>query len=1339
MKCIVYILIVILFKLAATTAYSQNIKQISKNQGLSNNAVFSICQDRKGYIWLGTCDGLNQWDGQEMNTYYPGNNENSLSGNSITKMQLIDGHILWLHTNYGLDRFDTETKQVERHREVEGWYNYSAISGDKVIAVTSNGSFFFYNKRKKQFNKMPLKVDFKQLLGIYYDNKGRLWLAQTNGIYYYHITYKEDKCDVTRLNKKIMGGKISSATQKDFFLYVVDFKGDIYEINTLTDHTHFISSLNTILGHPNTINDAINDIIKDGKDYFIAFAVSGTIHLKWEQTKYKSEKSSIKIGTFSLLKDKKQNIIWMGTDGQGLLQFTYQHKIFRSILFHNLPYNIMKPVRSIIMDRNNNLWIGTKGDGILKINNFYQCAQYDKSNTSLITTENSHLINNSVYAMSPGSHHTFWLGTDGYNLNYYSYEDAKIHKLICTNRIRNIHAIHQQNDSTLWVGTLGDGIFKLHLRWKYNRPYITDEKKIDLNDQIERNNCFFDIIPQNDTILWFASRGNGFIQYNTKTNRGIQYLNKKNSPVSNDIFSTQIVGKDSIWLGTGDGLLKYKIKENKIECTSVQHNLHSILVDNDNHVWLGSNNGLIEYTPNNNSYVRYDHSYGLGVVEFSDDAYYKDTANDILFFGGINGLISVQASREKDPIYNPNIILKGIRINGVTHELTPFMKKDVLTLTTEQNFFTILATTIDYINNSNYEYKYQLKGFKNSWFYNSQSSQFTFTNIPPGSYTLKIAYHNKVTNFDSEIDQLKIKILPPWYLSIYMKLVYWSIILFIAWIAFRYYLMKKDLQKQKREKKIKELLYESKMDMLSKISNEFAKPLTLMDGYAQQLSNCDSSDIQIKKYIKDIRKNTTLLKNLISTFIEFKNSGKSADADKLSVTLLPISKICEKLAATYNESAVLRKIDYNVSIEENIIARTDKDTIVMIVNVFLSKAFKYVNPEGTVSLFIWRSDKNLMIKIGNTGPGIEEQEKENLFDKHYALDRLNTSTTGSLSKGAMEINICYDRIKRLGGEIKVSSKPNDSTCFIISLPASADPDNEHIDQPVPLNSIEHQTKAQEITTNGNAKLSYRENIPNLFILSNDKDIMNFISSIFVPLYNTYPLDSLEAARTRLEELYPDIVICIISKTNSEFLAFMKNLKGNKKTFQIPVITLSSIVDENNTPIGLEYEADVNLSLPFEIEKLKQIVEKQIKKTEEVKDYFHSPMSAFKLTNGKIIHQEDKAFADKLMTIIKDNISNPDISTEKIASLLGISSRSLYRKLTNITDQTPANIIKEYRLIYAEQLLITTKLSISEIMYQSGFSNRGTFFKNFIMKNQCTPKQFRDNHMKEMRSLYNTQK
>ncbi|WP_455586421.1 ATP-binding protein [Bacteroides sp.] len=1326
------------FHISIYEIQAHNTYKISSKEGLSNSSVLSLYQDKDGYLWAGTCDGLNILDGNDIEIYYPNEElSNSISGNLIEAVsELTDGQF-WIRTNYGLDLFDKYQKNIKCYTQFEGSYKYSHNKLQETLVLYNDNNFYFYNKEQQKFDLAgPLPVNYKEVMDFFIDDTNKIWICTPDKV----------------INATLKDGKIADEERNPLFnddtytrylfhekdkLYFVDESYTFYEFDiTNKIKKHIINLKVPIQEYGN-----ISTIIKDKDDYLIGFLTNGLIRVKYtpeNASKYILEETTIHCGVFSLMKDLYQNIIWIGTDGQGIYRYSNDSYTFHSITYDQFPIQISKPIRSLYLDSKQNLWIGTKGDGVIRIEDFHPGQDIRTKKVSQYTLHNSSLADNSVYTFFPSKKNILWMGSDGDKLNYYSYIDNKIHEVSIPDNIsiRNVHVLYETNDTTLWIATAGQGILKATLNNDSNRPKILTIKPIQLGKELTHTH-FFSMYQENDSILWFGSRGNGVVRLNLLTFKYDNYLlhKKKTSPV-NDIFCMYRDNRH-IYLGTSSGLIETKFMKTELQTRNAtrefhfsNNTIHGILsTAPDESLWLSTNGGLIKYDYDNQNAEVYNQQNGLDVIEFSDGAYFKDDEKNDLYFGGINGFVVVHKEEIENQVYTPPVLFKNIRINEQNINIKNLIKDEVLTLTSKQNFFTISFSVSDYINRNNHTYFYQLQGFNNNWFNNYNSNKIVITNLPPGEYTLLTKYQCGPTQ--SDIYSLKIKILAPWYATPWAYICYFLIATltcsYIIYTAIRKQHKKRKNQLVRLQQKQKEEIYESKLRFFTNITHELCTPLTLIAGPCQRVLTYPKSDSFILKYTELIQRNAQRLNELLQELIEFRRIDTQHRQCIIEDTA--VSELGKDIFNSFAELADSRNIHYQMSVTDNITWPTDRNAITTIVTNLISNAFKYTPNGGDISVSINTDNGSLQLRVNNSGPGIQPENIHLIFDRYRILDRFEKqSVQGGATRNGLGLAICKSLVELLNGNIHVESTPDVSTTFLVELPQM--PITPQSNTSAISREVEITSKTVDFTLSPK-EYEYKESRLSIFIIDDDTEMLWFISELFADKYNVIPLSDASQALRKLETRHPDIVISDIFMTPIDGITFTKKIKENKQTSHIPVILLSASQDVKEQIKGMESGADIYLNKPFNVEYLKTVVDNLIKRNHSLKDYYESTLSTFNLTNGKLLHSSDQEFLNKMLQIIDENIMNPEISTQFVADAMGLSTRNLYRKLEGITEMTPANIIKEYRLNMAQKLLVKTKLSIDEIIYKSGFTNRGTFFKLFSSKYGYTPKAYREQKISEV--------
>lgn len=1315
--------------------HAYSLRQFSNKNGLSNSAILSLYQDHQGVIWIGSCDGLNIFDGTNIHVYNPVNPTKApLSGNLINDIMETEKDVLWIQTNYGLDRLDTKLQISKSFTEFKD-KNYMAKSRDNdLFIVKDDGYIYYYQPEKQLFQKLEVpQIAFGHVLSTIIDKNNILWVfTSNNNTRSYQIIKNKEEIALTPNNLFKHSEQLLWAFAEEDLVYFIDKTYSLYEYDFGNQQQYFIADLKAEV----ETRGEVSSIIKQQNDYYIGFKSSGLIVLKYmsdQKIKYQMQDTEIHSGIFCLMKDKYQDIVWIGTDGQGVYMYFNDAFSITNTLLDTPVYQINNPVRTVYYDEEQTLWIGTKGGGILRIRNYSPetnaAVSFDR-----ISISNSTLTDNTVYCFAPGSANRLWIGTEN-GLNYYSYQNKQLKAFTVIadgKKVKYVHSINELNDTTLWVSTVGEGIVKVILDKAGSSPSVKSATRIVLDDGRMASNYFFTSFQENDSILWFGNRGYGAYRLNVETEQLTPYRfdNVVNSQTANDIFAIY-KNEKGYWLGTSSGLLHfnedYSHYHDRADLFS-NNTVHGILEDQQNNLWISTNQGLVRFNPKTNTGQTYDRENGLEVTEFSDGAFYKDSRTETLFFGGTNGFVTVKPNAYIMADYMPQINLKGLSIFGKEYNIHDFLHdkkgKKILQLDYSRNFFCIDFMAIDYINGNNYSYSYKLDEVSSQWIESGTSASAIFSNLAPGQYTLLVKYKNNMNGKECEPQKLLIQITPPWYLSNWAYILYFILIaLFCILAVYRIvhqYRRKQHRMIEKLNREKKEEVYESKLRFFTNITHEFCTPLTLIYGPCEKILAYPQSDSYIRKYGKMIQQNTEKLNGLILELLEFRRLETGHKV--LSIQRLSVSDKLQNIAESFCELAENKNLNYRLDIEPDIEWNTDISCFSKIVNNLISNAFKYTPEEGNITIGLKVENQLLTLNISNSGKGIAKENLAKIFDRYKILDSFEMN--GKNSRNGLGLAICKNMVTLLNGEINVSSIQNEITTFTVTLPELS-PTAQEAETPQkvyatgPLNTNTEPMELEQTTVN------FDTSKHTVMIIDDDPSMLWFVSEIFVDKYNVLSFNNAAEALASLELKQPDLIISDVMMPEIDGLSFAQKIKQNKLWSHIPLILLSALHHEDDQVKGIEAGAEVYVTKPFNVKYLEKVVYRLIKRESDLKEYYSSIFSSFKVENGNCIHKEDQEFLDKVIETIEKNITNPDLSVELLSSDLGYSTRQFYRKLKPITDKSPADIIKEYRLTMAERLLLTKNYTIEEIMDKTGFNNRGTFYKLFSQRFGMPPRQYRE--------------
>jgi signal transduction histidine kinase/CheY-like chemotaxis protein/ligand-binding sensor domain-containing protein/AraC-like DNA-binding protein len=1315
--------------------YGQAIKTLQKPDilELSNNAILSMHQDQHGDMWFGTYDGLNLFNGKNTFVYrYDPDNRSSITGNIIQKITDADAGYLWVSSFIGLNRFSLKDRKVVA--------SYMQYPESRLIAVDSLGNTLlvslsdfvsYYSPESGEFQDIFLSgINNSNVKTIFVDGHNRFQLLTEAGLLR-RIVINKDHLPLTLTFEEdvvLHNSDITNAFYDDGGLYYVDVAGDLFLYDCITKEKRFITNISEI----KKVKGEVSQILSWESDLYISFKNNGLVRLNTSADHAVSVVYS-GVGVFCLQKDKRQNILWLGTDGQGVQMYYNKQEMFGAIMLNQLPYQVLKPIRSIYTDEYGTLWFGTKGNGLFRIRDYAQWNANSEVRERVIHyTVDDGLSDNQVFCFSESRYaDIFWIGTEGPGLSYYSYDEDKIYTLNqqTIQPIRKVHSICEVNDSTLWIATAGDGLLEVTIKKNNQRFFVKNTEVYTFQRSGRDCNEFHSMIFDGDSILYIGSRGGyGVIKFNINNKKSafLPLGNSENSAVG-DILSVHLSNDSVFYFGASSGLTKMSFfSDTDEDIEQFDRNdgiandmIHGILEDDFGCLWLSTNKGLTKYNPRNSFFHNYYSD--LSVTEFSDDAYWRCLHTGRLFFGGINGLVWVEPDESLLVRYTPELRFWDLEIHGELYSLTG--NPDKIVLPAQKSTFTISFIATDYIYGSNYEYSYFLEGYSSSWVELQKSNEVSFMNLPAGKYLLHVKYKNDVYDLDAIEFTIPLEILPPWYRSNLAILAYILFVFLFAGIAIR--LLKRRILRQQEEvaRRIKEeqkqKAYESKLNFFTNITHELFTPLTLIKGVSERLYTGIGNETEVRKHLDVLQDNVDNLDELIQEILDFR---KIEEAGVLQPVIkeIDISKLVRLQSDLYLPVAQKDNIQIQLVIPDNLYWHTDKSSFKKIFANLVSNAFKYVNEGGIVRITVGIENMHLVLKVYNTGQGIEASKIPEIFNRYRVFEHMGENKYMQMTaRNGLGLFICQGLVKSLAGEIDMVSEVNQYAEVIVRLPLL---DGNYKPEDTSPNEVIIHDKA--LTPSMKPASQSEPEKPVILVVDDNRDIVWFISKTLSGIYEIKEAYSAVDALDIISKLQPALIITDIIMPHMDGLAFIQEIKKNKFTRHIPIIIVSAKTSDHEQAEGLNTGADAYLTKPFSSIVLSSTVNRLITNKKELKAYYYSPESAFEYSERQLIHKDDKEFMDKMVKVIQDNIESEHLRPELLAEELGLNTRNLYRRVKKITSLTTSDFIKDYRFTYAAQLLVSTNLSVQEIIYKVGISNKSYFYREFFKKYQMTPKQYR---------------
>ena len=1030
-----------------------NFQSITIDDGLSQSLAEYIYQDSLGYIWIGTNDGLNRYNGNEFKVYKNiKNDENTISNNMISSLVEDNDKNLWIGTDGGLNKMNLDTGEITRYLVSEEDKLYSNTVVDELL-IDSKGRLWvctinglnLYDSENDNFIKVASDyLENKGIQDIIEDGEGNIWVSTRDGLFKYNHEKKSVESFYHDENDKntISENNIFSLHYSNNELWIGTKTGGLNIMN-LKDYSikKYVHDSNNPKSIPsNLIRDIIRD--KDGNIWLATDQGLASFDEK-NETFYTYKKNTDK---YSICDDNVINlyqdnlgVIWVGTFG-GVSKF-FPNNDFR--VYRNDPTDnnslSSSSVCGIYEDDEGNVWIGTFNAGVNKVSENEVTRFFNDVN------ESNSLSSNRIKDIT-GIGNEIWIATDN-GLNKYDkatgrftvYKKTEDENSVINNEIR---VLHIDKDGILWIGTRG-GISTLDRQGKFTS----------YNEVLEKNGVYEKtvsaIYEDSEGIMWFGlGNDGGLVKYNKETGEVKNYLSddNKNSLSFNNVRSISEDSSGNIWIGTQDGL--NKLNKNTEEFTVYLYNdglsnsfIYGVLVDDYDNIWATTNYGLSMYDQSEDKFVRYYEADGLATNEFNGFSYHKNKNGEI-YVGGVNGVTTFNPLELQLKMGTSNVIVDSIKTSGGT-EVT---LRDNVVLEYDSRELYIKFFIPEYKNMSQRQYAYKLEGMDSEWEFSGTENYARYANLPPGKYKMLMAGRN-YNGVWSDVSSVDIKVKN----SIFKTPVAYFIYIFILFgIIYFFYNQVKILDslvtqrtqelnnKLHENKKLYKRLIEAeqyKNNYFVNLSHELRTPLNVILSIEQLIRSLVKSGKRIDNekmegYMNTLGGNSKRLLNLINNIID--TSKIDSGSYKLNKEETDIVSLVEDTALSMVELARSKGIELIVDpeIEELTISCDKLDIERCIVNL-IGNAIKFTESEGTITVAVDELEDKVRISVKDTGVGIDEKYHKSIFDRFGQVYDVSSEDFGGSGLG---LTLTRNLINLHGGEIKVFSKVGEGSEFIILLP-----------------------------------------------------------------------------------------------------------------------------------------------------------------------------------------------------------------------------------------------------------------------------------------------------------------
>lgn len=1298
---LILLMILLGWNTSAFCSQSYYYRNYQSKDGLSHNMVLCSLQDSDGFIWLGTNNGLNRFDGREnvsffnlktqqpyldsnvihclaedsSNRIWVGTNRGLYTyqkgvgmlpfdkttkylvsiSSEVHEILMVDDKTVWIATlGQGIFIYHLDTQELEQLNQhttfisdllYDGTYVYVASLPSSIICFKPDGTYQksiqLFENGKQGFDQVPNSMlQFRDDIWITLNSASLIRMDKNKQIHHYNFPNAKFKIIHSLL-----------ALDDDTILLGTD--SGLFTFNSLTEQ---ISPLDIYDELGKRVVHNINGMMRDREGgIWVLTKMSGVDYIM-PQTKPFQYVDLPGCGTiYAFCKDEASNILWIGTQN-GLYQYD---TINRTVQIYPLEGKKSYDIRTLFMD-GDQLWIGTFAEGLKVLNTSTGEVRSYRHSLDVPYT----ICSNDIQKIFKTSDGVLYVGTT-WGLCYYVPEDDNFRTVFEFGVMFTVTDICEDGWHGIWVSTNNNGLYLLE--YQTNKWLHFDVFPEALS------NSMYSLMKGPDGIVWMGSNGNGLFKLDAQK----RTFNKVDEVPSSIVYA--------------------------------------MVLEKAKYIWLSSSLGLIRYNPKDkNDYKLLTTSDGLRENSFSElSTLFLDEKT--LYFSGVDGFHYFDTDSFEDNSYVPPVYITDISLlrmpnreeayemMGITD---PFYREKKIEIPYRYNSFTIHFASLSYRNPEGNMFSYKLENFDDDFFENVENNSVSYSNLPPGKYRFIVRGSNNDDVWCANPATLTIVITPPWYRSKLAYLIYFLLLLSGILTAIHYwnkrvkkkYQMEMAAYEVQKEKE----LYNSKINFFINLVHEIRTPLTLIKLPLDDLKKKNFKDDQQK--LVTIDRNVDYLLAVTNELLDFQKIENNTM--RLQLTRSNVSTLLRSIVEQFKGSAELKGIQLSSEMPENDLwAVIDRSFVNKIVVNLLGNAMKYARNQ--IHVVMEKADTSFAIRVDDDGKGVSDEEKEKIFQSLYQSDDINASIGTGLG-----LTYSYSLAHLHGGDLIVKNSEMHGASFILTLP---------------LNLTEN--TLPEVQTGG-LVLPQDESVESvsavkkytLLIVEDHVDLLRMVSSTFAQWYKIeQAVNGVEALKV-LEEKPVDVIVSDVMMPEMDGLELCKRVKSTMDYSHIPVILLTAKVFVEAKEEGLSYGADVYMEKPFTITQLHSQIENLLK----IRIAYHQRMQALsnqeslQTVNG--LNQKDYEFISQLQERLEELYSDENFSVENLAEEMNMSRSNFYRKIKALTDMAPNDYLKCFRLNKAAMML-RQGFRVSETCAQTGFNSSSYFAKCFKAQFGMSPKEW----------------
>lgn len=1344
-KLILSFLCVVSFCFISHARDSFVLSRLGVEKGLSNNHVVGITQDKQGFIWIATDEGLNRYDGHTFKTYFKDENMQgeNLTGNELNA--IVDDPklpVIWIATQRaGLNAYNYEKDSFISYRHSEDDSNSIATDDVTTISPAADGGLW---------------------VGTYWRGIDHLDPATGKFTHYNPSTVKG-------MPEASVWSVLDSG---DGFLYVAhEHSGfTIIDLKNMTAKNFMPEQGNPNSLHGNNVTciykDSLNNIWLGGSGGLALFNPDNETFLNFSRWHPQLNYSVADIHQFS------GNELWVAMELGGVATLSLTDSVFsnpedaecRVIPFGNKENMLSSAsIRCLFQDNHSNIWAGSWGGGVNLISSnvpaFGLYGGPEESFDGIATPASS------VFTVIFDEDHKMWVGRDGGGLDVYengrkvssfSHQKGSLPGDI-------VQASWKDSDGTLWFGFFNDGAVSYDpATGKFDnifpdgsnddvRDIVTgfdgkiilgtskgimtyDRTTRKLTDPVKIGNGFVrKVFPVGDGYYLVGTFGSGLVitDKDFRELRRIDVYNGMPSNTVNDIFKSR---DGAIWVATGEGLIRFPdiLKDsssfklfNRASGLGNSH-VQAIAQDRSGNIWVSTNGGISCVV--GDSVLNYSHRDHVPLGNFLTHSVASDQQGN-LYFGSISGLCVFNPVKVLEKMPAPPAVIIELSVLGQSSTSTgqpvsiQLAGKKSIKLKPGQNSFDLSFTTGNFAIAKEVEYSYMLKGFDDRWIMARNGNIATFRDLPAGTYTFMV--RTRLRNQDwGDPSEVEIVLPPPFWKSWWANAIYVCIVIFIIGVLLYFYRKRlyaeAELRNEKERHKREQELNDERLRFYTNITHELRTPLTLIVGPLDDLAKDPDLPEKKKRSLSMVHRNAGRLLDLVNRILEFRKT--ETQNRRLCVRRGNIAATVFEVTLKYKELNRNSNVSVNVQTESGEMdVLYDKEVVTVVLDNLISNALKYTKV-GSVDVECHKEDDRIVFSVTDTGLGISPEAVEHIFERYY-----QESGPHQAAGTGIGLSLVKNLVNLHHGTISVDSKEGKGSKFVVTIPVTDPyPEALHVGE-----TASDTPSADEVD---NQAVISDETKPMVLVVDDNEDIRDYIRQSFTDLYDVRCAENGKEGLRLALELMPGIIVSDIMMPEMDGVEMTRQLKSDMRTSHIPIILLTAKAGETDREEGYDSGADSYLTKPFSSSLLQSRINNILLQRMKMTESFGSRPSPVSQPDGESIESKrqklmkglnevDRTFVENLTRIIKENIPHENVDVNFLAAALCISASTLYRKVKAITGISPNEYIRKTKMQMAEELLLSGRFTFSEIAFKVGMNSAAYFRQCFKEEFGMTPTEY----------------